>query len=98
MRGRDELTGFYDFPSGALAELARHQSDRVDACDHPPSHAAVERLPEGRSALYMTFQLGQCAETRWNRLRGFKKLGKVIEGVKFEDGIEVNQSTDQVAA
>ena len=46
----------------------------------------------------MLFKPGLCAEKRWNRLRGFKKPGKVIEGVRFKDGIEVKQNTDQVAA
>lgn len=43
------------------------------------------------------FQLGQCAEQNWRRLRGFDYLAKVITGVKFKDGIEVTQ-VDQVAA
>lgn len=47
--------------------------------------------------LHMMFKLGQCAEKRWHRLRGFDHLAKVIEGVKFKDGIEVEKA-DQVAA
>ena len=47
--------------------------------------------------LHMMFKLGECAERRWNRLRGFNHLAKVIEGVKFKDGIEVKKD-DQVAA
>lgn len=46
----------------------------------------------------MMFKLGQCTQQNWRRLRGFKELGKVIEGVQFKDGIEVKQETDQVAA
>ena len=46
----------------------------------------------------MMFKLGQCAQENWRRLRGFKELGKVIEGVKFKDGVEVKEQTDQVAA
>ena len=34
------------------------------------------------------------AEQRWRRIRGFHYLTKVIEGVKFRDGIEVNSETD----
>ena len=46
----------------------------------------------------MMFKLGKYAEAKWHRLRRFKKLGKVIEGVEFKDGILVKQSTDQVTA
>jgi transposase-like protein len=47
--------------------------------------------------LHMMFKLGICAETRWRKLRGFNYLGKVIKGVQFKDGIEV-ESDSQVAA
>jgi putative transposase len=41
--------------------------------------------------LHMMFKLGQCAETKWRRLRGFDYLTNVITGVKFKDGVEVTQ-------
>jgi len=47
--------------------------------------------------LHMMFKLSQCAELNCHRLRGFNSLAKVIEGVPFKDGIEINKS-DQVAA
>jgi len=34
----------------------------------------------------MVFNLAQSVENRWNKLRGFKLLADVIEGVKFVDG------------
>ena len=34
----------------------------------------------------------------WRRLRGLKQLGKVIEGVKIKDGIEIEQLDNQVAS
>ena len=39
--------------------------------------------------LAMIYKLGQSAERSWRRLRGFEWLAKVVEGVKFSDGIEV---------
>ena len=39
--------------------------------------------------LHMMFKLGQCAEKKWRKLRGFDYLAKVIEGIQFSDGIEV---------
>ena len=47
--------------------------------------------------LYMMFKLGQCAEKKWRRLRGFDYLAKVITGVKFKEGIEVTD-VDQITA
>ena len=39
--------------------------------------------------LSMIDKMGRCAEKSWRRLRGFGHLAKVIEGVRFNDGIEV---------
>ena len=47
--------------------------------------------------LHMMFRLGQCAEKKWRRLRGFDYLAKVITGVKFKEGIEVTD-VDQITA
>jgi len=37
----------------------------------------------------MIFKSGMSAEKNWRRLRGFERLAKVINGVQFRDGIEV---------
>ena len=45
----------------------------------------------------MLFKLGMCAEKKWRRLRGFDYLTKVIQGVKFKNGEEVNLLDQMVA-
>ena len=45
--------------------------------------------------LHMMFKLGQCAEKKFRRLRGFDYLAKVITGVKFKEGIE-GTDADQI--
>jgi putative transposase len=42
--------------------------------------------------LAMIYKLGLSAERSWRRLRGFEWLAKVVEGVKFRDGIEVKNA------
>jgi putative transposase len=37
----------------------------------------------------MVFKLVECAQKSWRRLDGHNQLPKIIEGVKFIDGIEV---------
>ena len=44
--------------------------------------------------LAMIYKLGMSAEKRWRRIRGFNYLAKVINGVKFRDGIEVNNESE----
>lgn len=96
-KDRDELLAFYDFPAAHWQSLRttnpiestfgtiRHRTKRSKGC--------LSR----DGMLHMMFKLGQCAEGRWHRLRGFDYLAKVITGVPFRDGIEVADN-DQVAA
>jgi hypothetical protein len=44
------------------------------------------------------FKLAEAAEKSWRRLDGHNQLPKVIQGVKFTDGIEVVRSQAQSAA
>ena len=50
-----------------------------------------------RTMLSMTYKLGMSAEQSWRRLRGFRQLGKVIEGTKFKDGIEAIEKSRAIA-
>lgn len=96
-KDREELLAYYDFPAQHWQSIRtsnpvessfatiRHRTNRSKGC--------LSRT----GMLHMMFKLGQCAEQNWRRLRGFNYLAKVIEGVKFKDGIEVTK-IDQVAA
>lgn len=96
-KDREELLAFYDFPAQHWQSIRttnpiestfatiRHRTKRSKGC--------LSR----DSMLHMMFKLGQCAEKRWRRLRGFDYLAKVIIGVTFKDGIEVIE-VDQAAA
>lgn len=97
LKDRDSLLTFYDFPAVHWQHLRttnpiestfatiRHRTTRTRGC--------VTR----DSLLHMMFKLGECAEQNWRKLRGFNYLAKVIEGVQFVDGEEIEQP-DQVAA
>lgn len=87
-KNHQELLTFYDFPAqhwqsirtsnpieSAFATI-RHRTKRSKGCLNQ----------EGM--LHMMFKLGQCAENRWYRIRGFEDLDKILEGVIFIDGIE----------
>ena len=46
----------------------------------------------------MVFKLITAAAKTWRKLKGENQLPKVIQGVKFRDGIEVSVPTSQSAA
>ena len=96
-KDRDEMMAFFDFPAQHWQSIRtsnpiestfgtiRHRTRRSKGC--------LSR----DGMLHMMFKLGQCAEKKWRRLRGFDYLTKVITGVKFKDGVEVTKA-DLVAA
>ena len=95
-KDREELMAFYDFPAQHWQSIRtsnpiestfgtiRHRTKRSKGC--------LSR----DGMLHMMFKLGQCAEKKWRRLRGFDYLAKVVTGIKFKDGVEV--TTDNQAA
>ncbi len=97
LKDRESLMTFYEFPAVHWQHLRttnpiestfatiRHRTIRTKGC--------VTR----DSMLHMMFKLGECAEKNWRKLRGFAYLAKVVEGVKFVNGEEIEQP-DQVAA
>jgi len=94
-KDRDVLLTFYDFPAEHWVHIRttnpiestfatiRHRTRQAKGC--------ISRT----TMLAMIYKLGMSAEKRWRRIRGFAYLAKVIEGVKFKDGIEVNSETDE---
>jgi transposase-like protein len=96
-RDREALLAFYDFPAEHWVHLrttnpiesvfatVRHRTVRTKGC---LSHV---------TALAMVFKLIMAAAKTWRSLKGANQLPKVIQGVKFADGIEV-ADTDQTAA
>lgn len=94
VKDRESLLTFYDFPAEHWVHIrttnpiestfatVRHRSDQAKGC--------VSR----QTMLAMIYKLGMSAEKRWQRIRGFSHLAKVIRGVKFKDGMEMNDNTE----
>ena len=88
-KDRDPLLVFYDFPAEHWVHLrttnpiestfatVRHRTMRAKGC------------LSNKSALAMVFKLVSGAQRTWRRLNGPSKLPKIIQGVKFNDGLEV---------
>jgi putative transposase len=96
-KDRGVLLSFYDFPAQHWQSI--RSSNPIESTFGTIRHRT--RRSKGcltrDGMLHMIFKLGQCAEGKWRKLRGFNYLAKVINGVEFKDGIEV-ESDSQVAA
>lgn len=88
-KDKDQMFNFYDFPAEhwqhirttnpieSTFAMVRHRSRQTKGCG--------SRI----ATLTMVYKLGTMAEKSWRRLKGFKLLSKVIDGVKFKDGEEI---------
>lgn len=94
-KDRDALLAFYDFPAEHWPHL--RTSNPIESSFATIRHRTHQTQGGGsrEALLTMMFKLGQCAEQRWRRIRGFHYLAKVITGVKFKDGIEDTQNSLQ---
>ncbi len=91
-KDKEALLAFYDFPAEHWVHLRttnpiessfgtiRHRTDQARGC--------VTRT----TMVSFAYKLGMCAERRWKRIRGVNQLGKLIEGVHFQDGTAMETS------
>ena len=54
-----------------------------------PSIGSTCGCLSNKTALAMVFKLVEGAQKSWRRLDGHNQLPKIIEGVKFIDGLEI---------
>lgn len=96
-KDRDVLLRFYDFPAEHWKHIrSTNPFAKRSRRDYESTFATVRlRTDQTRGAvskgtiLPLVFKLVQSAQKRWLRIRGFKYLGDVINGVQFKDGVRV---------
>lgn len=93
-KDRDALLSFYDFPAEHWAHI--RTSNPIESTFSTVRHRTKKskNCHSYTTIMAMVFKLFESAQTRWRKLRGFKKLGQVITGVQFRDGVEVDQGTE----
>jgi transposase-like protein len=95
-KDRDPLLTIYDFPAEHWLHL--RTTNPIE------STFATVRLRTSKTRgcvaraglLAMVFKLTKTAEQKWRKLRGHARLGQLIEGVQFKDGLP--QEAQRIAA
>ena len=97
-KDRQTLFAFYDFPAEHWDHL--RTSNPIESVFSTVRHRTVrtKRSLSSATAKLMVFKLIMAAAKTWRRLNGEKQLPKVIEGVRFQDRIEVINTRSQNAA
>ena len=87
-KDREELLAFYDFPADHWPHI--RTSNPIEST-FSTIRLRTKKTPAcvSRSTiLTMVYKLGLSAEKGWRKLRGFRRLADVIDGVKFIDRID----------
>ena len=87
-KDREELLAFYDFPADHWAHIRANNpiesTFSTIRLRTKKTRACVSRT----TILTMVYKLGWSAEKGWRKLRGFRRLDDVINGIKFIDGVD----------
>ena len=88
-KDRDALLAFYDFPAEHWKHL--RTTNPIESTFATVRHRTIRSKGclSNRTALAMVFKLVEAAQKSWRRLDGHNQLPKIIQGVKFADGLEV---------
>ena len=85
----DALLAFYDFPAEHWKHL--RTTNPIESTFATVRHRTIRSKGclSNKTALAMVFKLVEGAQKSWRRIDGHNQLPKLIQGVKFTDGIEV---------
>jgi len=98
VKDHEALLAFYDFPAEHWKHL--RTTNPIESTFATVRHRTVRSKGclSNKTARAMVFKLVQAAEKTWRRLDGHNQLPKLIQGVKFIDGIEAVRQQPQAAA
>lgn len=98
-KDKEALLTFYDFPAAHWTHL--RTSNPIESTFATVRHRTIRSKGclSNKTALVMVFKLVEQAQKSWRRLNGPHQLPKLIDGVKFNDGVEVtiDQSAEAAA-
>jgi transposase-like protein len=88
-KDRETLLAFFDFPAEHWDHL--RTSNPIESVFATVRHRTVRTKGalSAKTAKLMVFKLVNAAAKTWRRLKGENQLPKVVQGIKFQNGIEV---------
>ena len=89
------MLAFYDFPAKHWIHIRTSNPIESTFATVRLRTAKTRNCISRITILTMVFRLGLSAEKGWRKLRGFRRLADVINGVKFIDGIDEKTIEEQ---
>ena len=90
VKDKDQMLAFYDFPAVHWQHIRTSNPIESTFATVRLRTSKTRGCGSRQTILSMVYKLGQSAQKRWRKLRGFKLLADVIRGVQFKDGERVD--------
>lgn len=90
-KDKNEMLAFYDFPAAHWQHIRTSNPIESTFATVRLRTAKTRGCVARHTILSMVYKLGQSAQKRWRKLRGFKLLAEIIRGVQFKDGERIEQ-------
>jgi putative transposase len=96
-RDREALLAFFDFPAEHWDHL--RTANPIESVFATVRHRTIRTKGalSQKTAKLMVFTLIRAASKRWRRLKGANQLPLVVDGIKFTDGIAINDAETRAA-
>ena len=98
VKDRDELLAFYDFPAEHWVSIRTTNPIESTFSTVRLRTKRARNCGSRETTLAMVYKLLESAQKNWKRLKGFALLTLVVNNVKFEDGIQMQEESDRNAA
>ena len=100
VKDKDAMLAFYDFPAVHWQHIRTTNPIESVFATVRLRTTKTKNCGSRMTTLAMAWKLMETAQNKWRRLRGYKLLADVVEGVKFKDGERVedhSQGTNEAA-
>ena len=97
-KDKAQLLAFYDFPAQHWMHLRTSNPIESTFATVRLRTAKTRGCGSRAGILSMVFKLALSAQNRWRALRGSELIAKVITGIQFKDGVEVQKKDHQKIA
>jgi transposase-like protein len=98
VKDKAEMLAFYDFPAEHWTHIrTTNPIESLFATVRLRTHK-TKNCGSRKTTLSMAFKLMKTAEDNWRKLRGFRLLADVVQGIQFKDGERVEQDQQQSVA
>lgn len=94
-KDKESLLAFYDFPAEHWTHLRTTNPIESVFATIRLRTTKTKNCGNRKTTLAMAYKLITVAQKKWRRLRGYRLLADVIQGVKFKDGERVKPDHEQ---